>query len=78
MLTIATHSGGADAHGIKPILAKILKMPFLTDTDFIASSLWPNNPSLHPPILYGLFKDWDGHSPYDPVRCLVPRRSGLV
>ena len=33
---------------------------FLTDTDFLASSLWPNNPSLHPPILYGLFKDWDG------------------
>ena len=35
-------------------------MDFLTDTDFLASSLWPNNPSLHPPILYGLFKDWDG------------------
>ena len=40
-------------------------MPFLTDTDFLASSLWPNNPSLHPPILYGLFKDWDGVTPYD-------------
>lgn len=39
-------------------------MPFLTHTDFIASSLWPNNPSLHPPILYGLFKDWDGKTPY--------------
>jgi len=64
LLRIATE-GGADAHGVKPILAKILKMPFLTDTDFIASSLWPNNPSLHPPILYGLFKDWDGETPYD-------------
>jgi hypothetical protein len=52
---------------VKPILAKILKMPFLTDTDFLASSLWPNNPSLHPPILYGLFKDWDGKTPYDPA-----------
>jgi len=66
LLRIATE-GGADAHGVKPILCKILKMPFLTDTDFIASSLWPNNPSLHPPILYGLFKDWDGKTPYDPA-----------
>ena len=38
---------------------------FLTDTDFLASSLWPNNPSLHPPILYGLFKDWDGEAAYE-------------
>lgn len=66
LLRIATE-GGADADGVKPILAKILKMPFLTDTDFIASSLWPNNPSLHPPILYGLFKDWDGSQAYDPA-----------
>jgi len=66
LLRIATE-GGVDKDGVKPILAKILKMPFLTDTDFIASSLWPNNPSLHPPILYGLFKDWDGVSPYDPA-----------
>jgi len=66
LLRIATE-GGADAHGVKPVLAKILKMDFLTDTDFIASSLWPNNPSLHPPILYGLFKDWDGQTPYDPA-----------
>lgn len=65
LLRIATEDG-RDSDGVKPILAKILKMPFLTDTDFIASTLWPNNPSLHPPILYGLFKDWDGKSPYDP------------
>lgn len=64
LLRIATE-GGADADGVKPILCKILQMPFLSDTDFIASSLWPNNPSLHPPILYGLFKDWDGATPYD-------------
>ena len=53
-------------HPQVPILAKILQMPFLSHTDFIASSLWPNNPSLHPPILYGLFKDWDGATPYKP------------
>ena len=35
---------------------KIVDVP---DTDFLASTLWPNNPSVHPPILYGLFKDWD-------------------
>ena len=23
--------------------------------------------SLHPPILYGLFKDWDGKMAYDPA-----------
>ena len=63
---------GSDADGVKPILGKILKMDFLTDTDFLASSLWPNNPSLHPPILYGLFKDWDGVAPYDPTT--VPTR----
>ncbi len=62
LLRIATESG-TDVDGVKPILAKILKMPFLTDTDFLASSLWPNNPSLHPPILYGLFEHWDGASP---------------
>jgi len=56
---------------VKPLLAKILKMSFLTDTDFLASSLWPNNPSLHPPILYGLFKDWDGKSPYDPAKVFI-------
>lgn len=66
LLRIATE-GGADKDGVVPILAKILKMPFLTHTDFIASSLWPNNPSLHPPILYGLFKDWDGKKGYDPA-----------
>ena len=59
---------------VKPILAKILKMPFLTDTDFLASTLWPNNPSLHPPILYGLFKDWDGKSAYDPEKVKLPKR----
>ncbi len=64
LLRVATE-GGRDADGVKPILADILKMPFLTDTDFLASTLWPNNPSLHPPILYGLFKDWDGSSAYD-------------
>jgi hypothetical protein len=42
-------------------------MPFLSDTDFISSSLWPNNASLHPPILYGLFKDWDGVTPFDTI-----------
>ena len=62
LLRIATE-GGKDADGVVPILAKILQMPFLTHTDFIASSLWPNNPSLHPPILYGLFEHWDGASP---------------
>jgi len=65
LLRIATEDG-KDADGVKPLLAKILKMDFLTDTDFLASSLWPNNPSLHPPILYGLFKDWDGLAAYDP------------
>ena len=34
------------------MLCDILKMPFLTHTDFLASTLWPHNPSLHPPILY--------------------------
>ncbi len=35
------------------------------DTSFLASVLWPNNSHFHPPILYGLFKDWDRKSPYD-------------
>ena len=65
LLRIATE-GGADKDGVKVHLKKILQMPFLSDTDFLASSLWPNNPSLHPPILYGLFKDWDGKTPYPP------------
>ena len=40
-------------------LYPVLRQP-LTDTHFLASTLWPNNSSLHPPILYGLFKYWDG------------------
>jgi len=64
MLRIATE-GGDDKDGIKDLLRPILRQN-LVDTDFLASALWPNNPSLHPPILYGLFKDWDGKSPFDP------------
>ena len=66
LLRIAT-AGGKDEHGVKDVLKGILRMPFLTDTDFIASSMWPNNSSLHPPILYGLFKDWDGKAAFDPA-----------
>merc|ERR1712048_182232 len=52
--------------GIKELLAPILRQK-LIDLDFLASTLWPNNSSLHPPILYGLFKDWDGKTPFDPA-----------
>jgi len=55
--------GGVDAGGVKAWLGPILRQP-LVDCDFLSSTLWPNNPSLHPPILYGLFKDWDGVTPY--------------
>mmetsp|Transcript_18620 Transcript_18620/g.36488 ORF Transcript_18620/g.36488 Transcript_18620/m.36488 type:complete len:397 (+) Transcript_18620:129-1319(+) len=71
MLRVATEDG-KDEHGVKKILQDILKIPDVRDTDFLASTLWPNNSSLHPPILYGLFKDWDGKTGYDkeslPVR----------
>lgn len=67
LLRIATEDG-KDSHDVKSHLKAILKMPFLTDTDFIACCLWPNNPSLHPPILIGLFEDWDGKTPYDPEK----------
>lgn len=63
MLRIATEDG-KDLYAIKSILAEILKISDLRDTDFITSTLWPNNPSLHPPILYGIFKNWDGKSGY--------------
>lgn len=63
MLRIATE-GGKDEDGVKDVMKKILKIDDLKDTDFIASCLWPNNPSIHPPILYGLFKDFDGKTPY--------------
>jgi len=39
-------------------------MSELVDTDFLACCLWPNNPSLHPPILIGLFEQWDGKTPF--------------
>lgn len=63
LLRIATEDG-KDKNGVKPILAGILRMPFLTDTDFLACCMWPNNPSLHPPILIGLFEQWDGVTPF--------------
>eukprot|EP00924_Labyrinthula_sp_SR-Ha-C_P007053 augustus_masked-scaffold_8-processed-gene-8.3-mRNA-1 protein AED:0.00 eAED:0.06 QI:0/-1/0/1/-1/1/1/0/418 len=40
-------------------LKDILQMENIFKTSFIVGTLWPNNPSVHPPILYGLFKDWD-------------------
>ena len=67
LLRIATEDG-KDTHGIKTHFKRILRMPFLTDTDFLACCFWPNNPSLHPPILIGLFKDFDGKTPYDPAK----------
>ena len=63
MLRIATENG-KDGVGIKDIMRDILQIPDLVDTDFLASTFWPNNPWIHPPILYGLFKDWDGKTPY--------------
>ena len=63
MLRIATETG-TDPDGIKDLLRPILRQN-LVDTDFLASTLWPNNPSLHPPILYGLFKNWDGKQGFD-------------
>jgi hypothetical protein len=69
MLRVATESGD-DPHNIKQIMWEVLRMK-LVDTDFLACCLWPNNPSLHPPILYGLFKDFDGKTPYDPKKLPV-------
>jgi hypothetical protein len=66
MLRIATEDG-KDRHGIKAFMSRILQMPNLHDTDFLACALWPNNPSLHPPILIGLFEHWDGATPFDPA-----------
>ena len=79
MLRIATEDG-KDAYNVKgyaapsqtthfanSFMSKILQMPNLYDTDFLACALWPNNPSLHPPILIGLFEHWDGKTPFDPA-----------
>ncbi len=46
LLRIATE-GGSDADGVKPILGKILKMDFLTDTDFLASTCARPSPHRH-------------------------------
>mmetsp|Transcript_4675 Transcript_4675/g.8248 ORF Transcript_4675/g.8248 Transcript_4675/m.8248 type:complete len:411 (-) Transcript_4675:1042-2274(-) len=64
MLRIPTEDG-KDPQNIKAIMSKILQIEDMRDTDFLVSTLWPNNPSLHPPILYGIFKDWDGETPYN-------------
>lgn len=55
---------GEDRDNVKDILASILCQK-LEDTSFFASLFWPNNAWLHPPILYGLFKDWDGKKYYN-------------
>lgn len=44
MLRVATEDG-KDEHGVKKILQDILKIPDVRDTDFLASTLWPNNVS---------------------------------
>mmetsp|Transcript_15372 Transcript_15372/g.18642 ORF Transcript_15372/g.18642 Transcript_15372/m.18642 type:complete len:399 (-) Transcript_15372:145-1341(-) len=58
-MRVATEDG-KDEHDIKGMLGKILRLDTIQDADFLFSSLWPNNPLVHPPILYALFKDWDG------------------
>ena len=62
-LRIVSESGH-DGLGIKDFMRDILQIPDLRDCDFLCSLFWPNNPWIHPPILYGLFKDWDGVTPY--------------
>eukprot|EP00299_Pterocystis_sp_00344_P002647 c12985_g1_i1.p1 GENE.c12985_g1_i1~~c12985_g1_i1.p1 ORF type:complete len:416 (+),score=78.41 c12985_g1_i1:41-1288(+) len=57
--------GGEDPDNVKPFVSSVLRQR-VEDIDFLSSTLWPNNPSIHPPILYGLFKDWDGVSPFKP------------
>ena len=76
ILRIATEDG-TDPDGIKDLLRPILRQN-LADTDFLASTLWPNNPSLHPPILYGLFKDWDGKTGFDPASLPVAIYAEMV
>ncbi|GMI57002.1 hypothetical protein TeGR_g10297 [Tetraparma gracilis] len=49
LLRVAT-PGGRDPHGVKKILGPVLRTR-LEDVSFLASTLWPNNASLHPPIL---------------------------
>ncbi len=56
--------GGRDERNLKKTLVPIFRCR-VDDTSFLASVLWPNNSHFHPPILYGLFKDWDRKSPYD-------------
>lgn len=63
MLRIATEDGTNES-GIMEIMREVLQIKELEMTDFLASCFWPNNPVIHPPILYGLFKDWDGKTPY--------------
>lgn len=60
-LRIATEDGGESAPSkhITGVFGKVLQME-TRPTDFLSSLLWPNNPWIHPPILYGLFKDWKG------------------
>eukprot|EP00924_Labyrinthula_sp_SR-Ha-C_P005261 snap_masked-scaffold_1-processed-gene-26.36-mRNA-1 protein AED:0.02 eAED:0.09 QI:0/-1/0/1/-1/1/1/0/435 len=45
--------------------ANILQIPLSRwrQSSFLVSTLYPNNPVFHPPIEYGLFKDWDMRTP---------------
>ncbi len=56
--------GGVDKHNLKRTLMPILRQR-VDDTSFLVAVLWPNNSHFHPPILYGLFKEWDGKSAFD-------------
>ena len=63
-LQIVTEDG-KDKHDLKGIVGKILQLEdAVVDSDFLVATMWPNNPSVHPPILHGLFKDWDQKTPY--------------
>lgn len=66
LLRFATR--GEHSQLIQSSMQEMIGVP-LQSTDFLTCTLWQNNPSLHPPILYALFQNWDGTSYYDP-ECL--------
>ena len=50
----------------------VLRIEKVEQTDFLTCTLWPNNPSFHPTVLWGLFADWDMVTPYQ--RSELPAR----
>lgn len=59
-----TVSPKAKEEYVMQFLENIYDIPTVTIPNFLSLTLTPSNQIIHPGRIYGVFKNWDGKSPY--------------